>query len=202
MLTVQNLSCRRGGRTVFRDVGFAVESGGFLRVAGPNGSGKSSLLRVLAGLVEPAAGTVRWQRAEIAADAAAHRARLHYIGHLDAAKPSLTVRETLAYWRALRGAQGDVAVCLDAFALAPLADLLVRRLSAGQRRRLSLTRLVLDAAPLWLLDEPATALDRDGQELLEALIARHRAAGGIVAIASHDEITAPGMQRFEMGKVA
>jgi heme exporter protein A len=183
---------------VFRDACFTVESGGFVLVTGVNGSGKSSLLRVLAGLIEPAAGGIDWQGVSIAADAAAHRARLHYIGHLDAVKPALTVAQTLDYWRALRGGCQKNLVVLDAFALGRLVDRPVRSLSAGQRRRLSLSRLLLDPAPLWLLDEPLTALDKDGQALLLGLIARHRAAGGLVIAASHDAIDVPAMQRFAM----
>jgi heme exporter protein A len=184
---------------VFRNAGFGVGPGGFVLITGANGSGKSTLLRVLAGLITPFSGSVCWQDNDIAVDAAAHRARLHYIGHLDAAKTGLTVREMLAYWRALCGGSGaDVAGCLDAFALKSLADRPVRSLSAGQKRRLSLTRLVLDAVPLWLLDEPSTALDRAGQVLLREQIAKHRASGGIVIATSHEDVVAPDVLRFEM----
>jgi len=198
MLNVQNLSCRRGGRVVFRDTGFSVESGGFVLVTGVNGSGKSSLLRVLAGLLPPKSGQVQWHGADIAEDNSAHRARLHYIGHLDAVKLSLTVREMLAYWCALRGTAQINLAALDAFALEKLADRPIRSLSAGQKRRLSLTRLALDTAPLWLLDEPTTALDNQSQALLIAQIARHRAGGGIVIAATHDELAIPDMQRLLM----
>jgi heme exporter protein A len=197
MLSAQNLSCRRGGRTVFTGIEFTVESGGFLLVAGANGSGKSSLLRVLAGLIEPTDGSVGWYKTLIGDDPAAHRGRVHYVGHLDATKPHLTVAETLAYWRALRG-DGDINAAMDAFSLRELAHSPVRRLSAGQRRRLNLSRLALDTAPLWLLDEPATALDKNGQEVLRACIARHRAQGGVVVAASHDEVAAPNTKHFDM----
>lgn len=202
MLAVQNLSCRRSGAVVFRDVGFTVESGGFVLLTGANGSGKSSLLRVLAGLIEPASGQVLWQGNTIANDQAAHRQNLHYIGHLDAIKPGVTAREMLDYWRALRGAhnvtQTDV---LNAFGLTALIDHPIRRLSAGQKRRLSLTRLILAPAPLWLLDEPTTALDREGQNLLRVQIARHRATGGIVIAATHDQLDVPDAQQVVMAGV-
>lgn len=202
MLKVQNLSCRRGGRVVFCDTGFSVEPGGFLLVTGANGSGKSTLLRILAGLLPPKSGHIHWRSANIAEDSAAHRARLHYIGHLDAVKPGLIVREMLDYWRALRGAAKNDLASLDAFGLEKLADRPIRSLSAGQKRRLSLTRLVLDTAPLWLLDEPTTALDSEGQSLLIAQIARHRASGGIVVAATHDELAVPDMQRLMMPQPA
>ena len=203
MLTVQNLSCRRGGRMVFRQAGFSVEPGGFLLVTGANGSGKSSLLRLLAGLLIPKSGAIQWQGADITADPAAHRARLHYLGHLDAVKPALLVSEMLDYWRALRPCGlFDATAALQSFALEKLADRSIRSLSAGQKRRLSLTRLLLDDAPLWLLDEPTTALDSQGQELLCAQIARHRARGGIVIAATHDALVIPDMQQFAMDGAA
>lgn len=198
MLNVQNLLCRRGGRVIFREVGFQADPGGLTLVTGPNGSGKSTLLRVLAGLIAPAAGAVQWQGCEVTEDMQSHRARLHYVGHLDAVKSSLTVCELLAYWSVMQGKGGVDPKCLEALGIKPLADRPLRRLSAGQKRRVALTRLVLTPAPLWLLDEPLTALDRDGQGLLAALIVRHRAAGGIVIAASHEEIAATDIQRVTM----
>ncbi len=199
MLRVHNLSCRRGGRVIFRETGFATNSGGFALIMGANGSGKSSLLRVLAGLIAPAAGCVRWQDSDVAEDPAAHRARVHYIGHLDALKAGLTVREMLDYWRALHGAgQIKIEQSLAAFALTSMADRPIRRLSAGQKRRLSLTRLALVEAPLWLLDEPTSALDVTGQALLREVISGHRAKGGIVIAATHDDLNVPDAQVITM----
>ena len=128
---------------------------------------------------------------------AAHNARLRYIGHLDAVKPGLTVGEMLGYWRALRGV--GFADVLDAFGLRGLVDRPVRSLSAGQKKRLSLTRLMMDDAPLWLLDEASASLDKEGQELLRAQIARHRGADGIVIAATHDEENIQDAQHFDDG---
>ncbi len=186
------LACVRGGRVVFSRLGFALGAGGALVLVGPNGSGKSSLLRLMAGLSRPAAGSLVWDEDAVVADPAAHRARLHYVGHLDAIKPALTARETLAFSAGLRGdgADGgdpDAAVkrALDALGIARLGDVPARYFSAGQRRRLGLARLFAAPAPLWLLDEPRTALDADAAARLDAAIAGHRAGGGMVVAAMH-----------------
>jgi heme exporter protein A len=185
VLEAKSLACRRGKRLVFRDLGFAVDGGGLLLVRGRNGSGKSSLLRVLAGLLPAFEGEMLWSGKPVR-DFAAHRVRTVYIGHYDAVKPELTVAETIGYWRALRGRKTKND-CLETFRLDELCDRSVRHLSAGQKRRLALTRLVLGDAPLWLLDEPATALDDKGQALLAGLIEKHRAKGGIAIVATHQK---------------
>ena len=189
-LIAEDLVCRRGERLVFAGLSFRLRAGGALVLTGANGSGKSSLLRLVAGLLAPAAGRVLWGPAPIAADLAAHHARLHYIGHLDALKPAMTPREMLAFWAALRGRkQPRSGPALDralaAFALDAIADWPCRWLSAGQRRRTALARLLTAPAPLWLLDEPTNALDADGQARLEQAIAVHRAAGGMAILATH-----------------
>jgi heme exporter protein A len=196
MLHAQTLFCRRGGHVVFRDITFTLEPGALLQVTGANGSGKSSLLRILAGFVRATAGSLMWQNENIDADVSAHHGRVHYIGHLDALKLELSVAEMLDYWCALRAISAPASS--DPFALAPHADELVRYLSAGLRRRLTLTRLVLDDAPLWLLDEPATALDANSQELLATLITGHRAKGGIAVIATHHDLLLPTTQYLTM----
>lgn len=192
-LTAEDLACRRGERLVFTRVSFRLPAGGALVLTGANGSGKTSLLRLVATLASPAAGRLAWGAAPIASDIAGHRARLHYVGHQDAVKPALTPRETLAFWAALRGlALRQAAPVLDAalaaFALEAVADWPCRWLSAGQRRRLALARLLVAPAPIWLLDEPASALDRDNQHRLEQAIAAHRADGGRVVLATHAPI--------------
>jgi heme exporter protein A len=194
MLAVRALTCRRGERLVFAGVAFAVAPGGALLLRGSNGSGKSTLLRCLAGLLAPVAGAVLWDGRPAADDAEAFRARLHYLGHLDGLKPALTLRENLRFWQSLRGS-ADPALAeqgLVHFALAALADLPAALLSAGQRRRLALARLLASPASLWLLDEPNAALDEESHGRLAAALDRHRAGGGIVAVAVHGGFTLPG----------
>ena len=189
-LVAEDLACRRGERLVFAGLSFRLPPGGALVLTGANGSGKTSLLRLLAGLIAPAAGRLAWGATPIADDVAEHRARLHYVGHQDGVKPGLTPRETLVFWAALRGREVRrdapmLAAALAAFALEPVAEWPCRWLSAGQRRRLALARLLVIPALLWLLDEPFSALDDDNRVRLEQAIVAHRAAGGRVALATH-----------------
>jgi heme exporter protein A len=193
------LACLRGERLVFRGVAFAIPEGGALFLHGPNGSGKSSLMRLMAGLGLPAEGQIAWDGEPIADDPDAHRARLHYVGHLDAVKPTLTVAENIAFHAALRGEAMKVDPALDAFALEPLADQPGRFLSQGQRRRVALARLLATHAPLWLLDEPTLGLDHASVARLGAAIAAHRASGGRVAIATHVAFDLPGADVLDLG---
>jgi heme exporter protein A len=192
-LIADDIACRRGERLVFTELSFRLQAGGALVLRGANGSGKTSLLRLLATLIAPEAGRLVWGNVLIAANIAAYRARLHYVGHQDGIKPGLTPRETLAFWAALRGVGPRriapvLEAALAAFALEAVADWPCRWLSAGQRRRLALARVVATPAALWLLDEPSSALDRENQLRLERAIAQHRASGGRVVIASHTVI--------------
>jgi heme exporter protein A len=198
MIEAQSLSCRRGGKLVFREATFRLAPGAILQITGANGSGKSSLLRVLAGLLPKAEGAVFWQGKPITEDIEAHHQRLHYIGHLDALKPTLTGAEILAYWRTLRPCPQSNR---DSFGTAAFLSKPVRLLSAGQKRRLALSRLTLDDAPLWLLDEPATSLDADGQNLLLAAIHEHRSKGGIVIAAMHHVMNTDNSMVFAMPEV-
>jgi heme exporter protein A len=193
----RGLGCIRGDRPVFAGLDFTLEPGGALVLVGPNGSGKSSLLRVLAGLIPPAAGALAWDGAELDGAGEAHRARLHYVGHHEALKSVLTARENLAFWARLRGApEGTIDAALDRFGLAPLAEVPGRMLSAGQRRRLALARLLAAPAPLWLLDEPSVGLDARSVQTLTAEMARHRAAGGQVVVATHQSLDLPDAARL------
>jgi heme exporter protein A len=184
----EDLACRRGERLVFAGASFRLPAGGAVVLTGANGTGKSSLLRLVAGLLTPAAGRLLWGATAVAADPASHRSRLNYVGHQDALKAAATPREMLAFWAALRGRRRPCASldqALAAFALDAIADWPCRWLSAGQRRRVALARLLAAPAPVWLLDEPMTALDAASQEQLLAAIAAHRAAGGRAIIATH-----------------
>lgn len=192
-LVAENVACRRGERLVFSGLSFRLAAGGALLLTGANGSGKSSLLRMLATLLAPVAGRLLWHGAPVTADAAAYRAQLHYVGHLDAIKPALGVRETVAMGAALRGAESPaVEAALAAFGLQAMADWPCRWLSAGLRRRLALARLLAAPAPIWLLDEPTASLDADGDHCLVAAIEAHRAAGGRVAVATHQPLALAG----------
>ena len=178
MLEVENLAVLRGERPVFKGVSFRVTACGALVVGGANGAGKSSLLRVLAGLGRAEAGAVRWAGG------------IAYVGHLDAVKPGLTVAENLAF----HGIAG-----LEALGLADLADMPARFLSAGQKRRLALARLVGSSALLWVLDEPTVGLDAASVDRFGAIVAAHRARGGIVVAATHVALPLPGAAEIFLG---
>jgi len=184
----ENLLCIRGERTVFTGLGFAVGPGDALVLTGPNGSGKSSLLRMMAGLLPPASGILYRDGEDIRAAPEEHRASLHYVGHLDAVKPVLTVAENLAFWAGIRQMEAPVGEALGAFGLKNLADTPARLLSAGQKRRLNLARLAASPAPLWLLDEPTVALDSAAVAALVALVARHRESGGMAVVSTHIDL--------------
>jgi heme exporter protein A len=181
---------------VFRDIAFAVSSGEALAVTGPNGAGKSSLIRLVAGLVPVASGSLRLDGAEAQRGIGEH---CHYACHLDALKPSLTALETLSFWRDLYGeARLQPIEALEALGLDHLADLPAGYLSAGQRRRLALCRLMVSFRPVWLLDEPTSALDRASQAVFGDLVARHLQGQGIVVAATHGELGFPISHRLEM----
>jgi heme exporter protein A len=182
-LSASGLACIRGSRSIFSDINLELPSAEALALVGPNGSGKSSLLRLIAGLLRPAAG-----RIELAGGTAEQTIadQAHYLGHLDALKASLTVAENLGFWvRYLGGEAAAVPAALSGIGLGGLADLPAAFLSAGQRRRLSLARLIAVARPVWLLDEPASALDAAGQDRLAELMRQHLAGGGLIVAATH-----------------
>ncbi len=181
------LSVERGGRRIFVDLGFRLDAGEVLRVTGPNGAGKSTLLRAVAGLLPLAAGQI-----EVTPASDARRAELcHYVGHADALKPSLTAFENLSFLAALlatgslRPGAAEVEAGLARLGLSGVADLPAAYLSAGQKRRAALARLVAVFRPIWLLDEPLTALDLASQAAIMEIMAAHLAAGGIVIVATH-----------------
>lgn len=197
----RDLDCVRGARRVFAGLAFAVPPGGALLLVGPNGSGKSSLLRLMAGLLRPAAGRITWNGEPIQDDPEGHGERLHYVGHLDGVKPVLSAAENLAFWAGLRrGGTAGIAEALDRFGLAALADTPGRMLSQGQKRRLALARLLATPAEIWLLDEPAAGLDDDSVARLGKEIARHRAAGGRIVAAMHGSLPVEPAERLALDR--
>lgn len=182
-LAGHDLACVRGGRQVFAGVNFTVASGEALAVTGRNGAGKTTLLRLIAGLLEPSGGRIELTGGRADTSVAE---QAHYLGHREGLKPALSVRENLDFWYAfLSGRDAAPASALEAVGLAGLAALPAAYLSAGQRRRLALARLLAAPRPIWLLDEPTAALDTAGQQRLGELMRAHLAGGGIIVAATH-----------------
>lgn len=211
-LAAEGLAAERGGRPVFADLCFAARGGEALAVVGRNGAGKSTLLRVLAGLLPPAAGTVALDPPDAADPDAPVAERAHYLGHADALKAALTPLDHLRFAASLLGRRGGPATpgsavaatpeeALERVALGHAADLPCGCLSAGQRRRVALARLLVAARPLWLLDEPATALDAASQAVLVGMMRDHLAAGGLIVAATHGPLGLDGVRdlRLERG---
>jgi heme exporter protein A len=197
-LLASDLACRRGGREVFAGVSFAVGPGEALAVRGRNGAGKSSLLRLVAGLLRVADGrlTLDGGDPELTIGEQAH-----YLGHQDALKPSLAVGENLKFWSGFLGpASANVGEPLAAVGLAAVADLPAAYLSAGQRRRLSIARLLAVKRPIWLLDEPANALDAAARRRLAEFMTAHLASGGLILAATHGEFGIDGAKELRLGE--
>ena len=194
MLQTQNLAARRGEALLFSDLTFSLTAGTVLVIGGPNGNGKTTLLRMLAGLSLPAGGTISWRGRTVRAFDSELRADTLFIGHVPALKDELTAMENLASLTHLHGGTASVEAlreALAAWALSRQRALPARVLSQGQRRRIGLARLTLVPRSLWLLDEPATALDDAGIAALCAAIATHIGGGGVAVIATHQELALP-----------
>ena len=204
LLRVERLTLARGGRTLVADLSFDLKTGEALVVTGPNGAGKSTLLRALAGLLTPGSGSIVMTGDGVNADdpAAIHA---HYVGHSDAMKSALTARENLAFWGAALGArnvrQAVIAPddVLRRVGLPQVADLPTGWLSAGQKRRVALGRLFMAPRPLWILDEPATALDRAAQDRLAEEMALHRKGGGLIVAATHAPLGLEDAHELRLG---
>jgi len=196
LLQARELACWRAERLVFAGLSFEVSAGEALLLTGANGAGKSSLLRLVAGLIPAAEGALTWDGEDCFADPVAHGARLRYLGHQDALKPSMTAAENLEFFARLEG--GEVAAALAALELSALADLPARVLSSGQKRRLALARLALSPRKLWLLDEPSVGLDAASVGRLAPLFAAHRAAGGMLLAATHLPLPLPDARELRL----
>jgi heme exporter protein A len=197
-LEASDLACIRGGRQVFSDVSFTVGLGDALLITGPNGAGKSSLLRLVAGLLRPSSGTLVLDGADPELTLAE---QAHYLGHQDALKPALSVLENLDFWARFLGGRAttDLATALADVGLGGIAALPAAYLSAGQRRRLSIARLIAVKRPLWLLDEPTTALDVTAQAMLAELMRAHLQDGGLIVAAVHGPIGLENAAELRLG---
>jgi heme exporter protein A len=199
-LSASDLACRRGGRDVFAGVSFSVASGEGLAIRGRNGAGKSSLLRMVVGLVRIAGGRLALEGGDPELTVGE---QAHYLGHQDALKPSLSVGENLRFWSAFfDAASADIVEPLAAVGLDALIDLPAAYLSAGQRRRLSIARLVAVKRPIWLLDEPTSTLDAAAQARLGEIMRAHLASGGLILAATHSVLGLDGARELQLDQAS
>jgi len=202
MLRAENLQLWRGERHVLRGLGFEVAPGELLHVAGPNGTGKTTLLRVLCGLAQPEEGDVSWRGVSVRTLGAEYFVDVGYVAHDSGLKGDLTARENLAFAAGLRCAvtPAQIDSALATLTIRDCGDLPVRALSAGQRRRVALARLLLSQATIWILDEPLTNLDTAGSSLVLGLLAQHVQSGGLALVAAHSELALAGrdVRRLEL----
>jgi heme exporter protein A len=199
-LIADALTSIRGGRTVFTRLSLAVGAGETLVVTGPNGAGKTTLIRMIAGLLSPVEGRIHLEGGD---DDRSVGEQCHYVGHLDAIKASLSVEENARFWCGFLGGSRDrLDRALAAFGLSTLSDIPARYLSAGQRRRLGLARVLLAERPIWLLDEPTVALDADAQAMLSRVMATHTAKGGMVVAATHAPLAIGAARELRLGQAA
>lgn len=201
LLELRDLSCERDQRPLFSALNLSCYGGEAVQILGPNGSGKTTLLRTLAGLCREYRGEILCCGVELGRAGLAHRQNLLFIGHRPGIKSGLTPRENLAWYCALSGrvSSANIMAALAEVGLSGYGDVPCAQLSAGQLRRVALARLHLSDVPqVWILDEPFTAIDKAGVAELEALMARHTAAGGLVVLSSHQELVLPGLRRVDL----
>ena len=201
-LVADGLASTRGGRMLFSALSFTVRGGEALLLMGPNGAGKTTLIRTIAGLYPPAAGAIQIERGNPELSLGE---QCHYVGHLNALKAGLTVAENASFWcRFLgrAGVRGRIDQALSAFGLAMLRDIPAGELSAGQKRRLGLARVLLTKRPIWLLDEPSASLDSVAQAMLEAVVNAHISAGGLVVAATHAPLAFSNARELHLGSAA
>ncbi|RRY13227.1 heme ABC exporter ATP-binding protein CcmA [Brucella anthropi] len=195
-LEAENLAGERGGETIFAGLSFALGEGEALVVTGPNGSGKSTLLRIISGLLQPEAGKV-----ELREDGTVFpvRAACHYLGHQNAMKPALSVRENLSFWQKFNGAaQTEIDEALEAVDLPGVEHLPFGYLSTGQKRRVSIAKLLVSHRPLWIVDEPTAGLDKASEARFAELMRGHMRDGGIVVAATHIPLGLEGVSALDM----
>jgi heme exporter protein A len=196
-LIADGLSAMRGGRAVFTHLSFAVASGEALVLTGPNGAGKTTLIRIIAGMLQPAGGQIRLEGGQAERSLSEE---CHYVGHLNGVKASLTVEANAAFWNSYLGGEDErVGRALATFGLAAVRDIPAAYLSAGQKRRLGLARLLLAERPVWLLDEPAVSLDASAQQALARAVDAHLAAGGLVVAATHAPLGFTRSRELQLG---
>ncbi len=192
LLKLDNLCVERGGRRLFSGLNAELAAGEIIALTGANGAGKTSLLRTIAGLLAPAAGCISFHDRESEIESEAARAEgIHLLAHLDGLKTTRTAREELTFWANWLGGDGDLSEAVATFSLSSLLDLDVRKLSAGQRRRLALARLIAAPRKLWLLDEPMAPLDQNMRSRMGAVMSAHLNAGGMILAAVHDPLPLP-----------
>jgi len=202
LLEARAVNCWRGERHILRDVSFAVHAGEFLKITGPNGVGKTTLLRIVCGLLPAESGAIEWRGRPTRGASDEFHAEMSYLGHLNSLKSDLTAHENLRFLAGLRQALApqDIDAALDRVGILSRRDLQARSLSAGQKRRLALARLLLADATLWILDEPVTNLDTAGIALVEELITEHVTRGGLALAAAHQRLLddRPWLRRLEL----
>jgi heme exporter protein A len=202
LLEAREINCWRGERHILRDVSFSLREGEFLKLTGPNGVGKTTLIRIVCGLLPPENGSIEWRGRVVRSTNDEFHTEMAYLGHLNSLKADLTARENLRFLAGLRQAlsDGDIDAALDRVGILSRGDLAARSLSAGQKRRLALARLLLSGAVLWILDEPVTNLDTAGIALVEELISEHVERGGLALSAAHQRLLdhAAFLRRLEL----